>query len=136
MIHWTGLFPVYSQRFDLLNTFLYRGSNGSGDLTAAPSISSPSVLFLLILLSIVFRDPFDKTSHLSLLSSRPQVLPDKVEISKASFSSGSVPAIIPSSRYQQWWERLGIFDSISSIISHRVSENNRGPKGSPGCTPD
>ena len=68
------------------------------------SISSPSLLFFLILVSMVFRAPFDQTSHLSLLSSRPHILPETVNIYKDWFSSGSVPAIIISSRY---WVRLG-----------------------------
>ena len=59
------------------------------DPTAASSISSPSILFFLIPLSVLFRVPFDQTSQLSLLSSKQQVLPEIVNISKISLSSVS-----------------------------------------------
>ena len=63
--------------FPLVSIFWTRFCNEEamnlGEPTAAPSNSNPSMLFLLILLSTVFTAPFDQTSHLSLLSSTPQV---------------------------------------------------------------
>ena len=148
MIHWTSLFPVYSQRLSFeasqIPQKIFRASSdgvlqrsehtifgasrqlrrmprahcGSfiledlqyfliswtrfcieeatnrGDPTAASSISNPSLLFLLILLSIVFRASFDQTSHLSLLSSRPQ------ELGAAFFINCSLASRLNPSRLQ------------------------------------
>ena len=98
--------PVIFRSFEHVS--VSRNHRIGGDPTAAPSISSPSLLFPLILLSIVFRAPLDQTSHLSLLSSGPQVFPDTVNISKASFRFGfcsrnnsivKVPTVLSEIRY-------------------------------------
>ena len=107
----------------------------ASDPIAAPKISIPSTQFLLIKLSILVMLSIDPSSHLSFLSSKPNVSSDSERISNASQSSISVPAIIPSSRYQQCCKRCGILLSILSIRGQMANENKRGPIGSPCCTP-
>ena len=78
----------------------------ASDPIAAPKISISSTQFLLIKLSTFVMPSIDHSSQLFFLSSEPNFSPDSERISNALQSLISVPAIIPSSRYQQCCERF------------------------------
>ena len=120
----------------LLTLFLKHAATKLGLPMAAPKISSPSLLFLFILLSIAFRSTGDQSSHFSILSSKPHPSPKFVNKFNAVQNCWWVPARMPSSKYQLCCTRFGNFVSISLMIGHRASENKSGPKGSPCWTPD
>ena len=82
----------------------------------------------LLLLSIMFREPSDQTSHLSLLNSIPQIPPVTIKKSKAPLSSVSVPATKKTIvNVPRVLGKIRFFDSISSIIGQKVREKNKDP---------
>ena len=108
--HWgsSTYAKLYRRSSNFLTHLSKQEETKASDPIAAPKISIPFTQFLLIKLSTFFMPSIDHSSHLSFLSSKPNSSPDSERISNALQSSISVPAIIPSSRYQKCCERFGI----------------------------
>ena len=77
------------------------------------------------------------SSHLVKLIWIPRAGPNSSNRCTARSTAGRLPARTPSSRYQACSSKLKQSSSASIVDTSlwRAKENNRGPRGSPCCTP-